>query len=227
MSKMAAEFSAHMALWALTLAALILTIIDWLATRRVAPIVTEISTGALVVGVLLDWAGPDWPRRDPIGVGSVALPGLVLVLAPFAVPQVFPWADVAALALVVTFWIGGRAVWYPWTRSVLRRHSTPESLFQWWLNIYLSRIIEELIAAYDEPARRAKHLRAASAALMKLTVYRAPTSDWAEIRDAYAVLVASIIEGAATPEGLKSGLDRWIVDGDDLKERVEVLSKTA
>jgi hypothetical protein len=121
-------------------------------------------------------------RRDPVGFLTVVGPPLVALATALALPgRSGALLNVFALVYLAVFVVGGRAVWTPWTRHVLRRPlPSPEWRFDVIVVEAYGAARAASIAAGTESATPAEAV--ARAAIARLAAHPAPTPAWADLQ---------------------------------------------
>ena len=134
-------------------------------------------------------------KRDPVGFGSVALPGVVLAIASGLAPRGIVAGALGGCAsfYVLAFLLGENRLWAWWSRYVLRRPlPSPARLFE----LLMTAPVRAFFAATVDPHADAmptddarSQAQAARDAIVALV---APGDDWEALRAAY---VAAMTDG--------------------------------
>jgi hypothetical protein len=181
------------------------------------------AAAAAVLGLLLVYAGPraTWPKGDPKGYLSVALPALGLIVATVLAVLVHAPAPAAvipywiAIAFVGAFVVFGRRAWEPWSRYVLRRPRLgPVGAFRNRVLQQIKAVLDELLAIRGDPDSLRSGRARAEGFLDGMRAIPAPSSDWAAMRDAYARRLQDLVDSADTPAALDDALRAWLDDPD-------------
>ena len=209
--------------------------LGWIWGSPSLEVVRSVGFFIATSGILILFAGPRaaWPSRDPTGYQSVALPTLALAVSGVLAVVMGERGSIAAIPGVAAFLIaaaffgGGRSVWRPWARHVLRRPSRRvEAEFRDGVSRQLRAAIEELLAIDRDPAYLRSGLRQAAEFLIGLRQLSAPTLEWGALRDDYARCLGELLARAHTPTLVAAALQAWVDDEEiaSLGTRFEAIS---
>lgn len=187
-----------------------------------------LSAMVLIIGALVLYAGDGlvFARRDPLGFGSIALPALALPAIGLATGFLL-MGSALGIGLVMAFAVAGNRVWPIWTRSVLRRRVvSSEREFERAALSRIRGIVHRLVGAVDDPEGCVAHLQIARQDLLDLAVLRAPSADWAAVRDGYVRRLSLLLDHSRDPASLKRGLQAWAADDEVkvLRDRLDDLA---
>lgn len=138
---------------------------------------------ALIV-MLIACCGKD-ARRDPAAFASIAVPTLGLGALALLMPRPADFAfDLLAFAIPFSFAFAGDVTWPFWWSAVLRRPALP----RWWA--FDNKLTEHAMAyrrqgerALADPHQRERILRTLRRQITRLRGMRAPSDEWATLRD--------------------------------------------